>query len=280
MPRFRKIYINSSHRTSGTSTRFHYELAQDQECGEDCNVSVTSVSLPNAFFSVQSNVNDKLYIYERSTVTESSSQNRVLIFTAGNYSTTSLNSTLQSLLNGLALGSATYACSYNSVTQRITITQNSGGGFVIYDDATLKTMGRKNPASSGFYGTMSIIANPQSLQQTLNLPTASEPNVTFVTGVITMARLLEAYLRSPNLTNFGTLDPNGRQDVLKRIVLDKDFGYVVTTDSNIESSDQMNCSGRTLRALDFLLTDGHGNQLDLHGIDWSFCLNFQWGALE
>ena len=280
MGRFRKIYINSSHRTSGTSTKFHYELPQDQDCGEKCHVAITSVSLPNAFFSIMTGVNDKLYIYEKHVSTESSSQNRIITLTAGNYSATTLNTALQQGLNAAPLGSATYGCNYNAVTQKITITQNGGGGFTIYDDTALKTLGRKSPSAGGLYGTLPKIANPQSLQQVLNIPSAAEPNVTFTSGVITLARVLEAYLRSPNMTNFGTLDCNGRQDVLKRIVVDKEFGFVVTTDSNIETSDLMDVSNRTLRALDFSLTDSHGNQLDLHGLDFSFCLNFIYGELE
>ena len=42
----------------------------------------------------------------------------------------------------------------------------------------------------------------------------------------------------------------------------------------------MNVSNQTLRSLDFLLTDSHGNQLDLHGLDFSFCLNFVYGPIE
>ena len=41
------------------------------------------------------------------------------------------------------------------------------GGFVVYDDQTLKTLGRKDPATGGFYGTLPTIPNPQSLQQAL-----------------------------------------------------------------------------------------------------------------
>ena len=69
-------------------------------------------------------------------------------------------------------------------------------------------------------------------------------------------------------------------DVLKRILIDKDFGNVVTSGSNVETSDLMDCSGKTLRSIDFLLTDAHGNQLDLGNIDWSFSLNFVYGQLE
>ena len=280
MGKFRKIYINSSHRTSGTSTKFHYELPQDQECGPECHVAITSVSLPNAFYSIQENVNDKFYIYEKHTTLESSSQNRIITLASGQFSSTALNTALQQGLNANSLGSAAYACSYNAVTQKISITQSGGGGFVVYDDSTLKSLGRKDPNSNGFYGTLAKISNPQSLQQVMNLPPATTPNVSFVSGIITLARVLEAYLRSPNLSNFATLDPNGRQDTLKRIVIDKEFGYVITSDSNIETSDLMNVSNQTLRGLDFILTDSHGNQLDLHSLDFSFCMNFIYGPIE
>ena len=137
MGRFRKIYVSSSHRTSGTSTNFRYELAQDQECPSECHVAVTSISLPNAFYSIQQGVNDKLYIYEKHATVESSSQNRIITLTSGQYTSTALNAAIQQGLNTNALGSAAYSCNYNAVTQKISISQNSGGGFTVYDDTTL-----------------------------------------------------------------------------------------------------------------------------------------------
>ena len=101
MPRFRKIYINSSHRKSGSSTKFHYELPVDQECTEVCHCAITSVSLPNVFFGIQTNVNNLLYIYERDGSNESNSQNRVLTLTAGNYSATTLNAAISMISSSL-----------------------------------------------------------------------------------------------------------------------------------------------------------------------------------
>ena len=278
MPRFRKIYINSSHRKNGTSTRFHYELPLDQECTEETHCAVTSVSLPNVFFGINAS-NNKFYIYEKHPSTESLSQNRVLTLAPGNYSATTVNATLSNLLNTGALGSASYTCNYNSVTQRITITQSAGGGFTVFDAHTLKTLGRKDPATGGFYGSLPTIASPQSIQQILNIPPAADPNVVFESGIISTLRVSEVYLRSPNLTNMSSLDANGRMDVLKRIPLTTNFGEITVTDSNIETSDLMNCSGKTLRALDFMLTDSHAEILDLQNMDFSFCLNFVYGTL-
>ena len=287
MPRFRKVYVNSSHRTSGINqspTNFHFEFPLDVDCSHvsgKCSLAVTSVSLPNVFFGIQAGVNDKLYLYQKHPTSEPLSVNSIITLAAGNYTSSVLANAILQGITAAALGSASYSVSYNAVTQRITITQTNGGGFLCYDDTTLKTLGRKDPMNGGLYGTLPVIKNPQSLQQVLNIPVANtDPQPNFTSGIITLARVTEAFLRSPNLTNMSTLDSNGRQDVLKRILIDRDFGYVVTTDSNIESSDLMDVSGKTLRSVDFQLTDGHGNTLDLHGTDFSFALNFVFGELE
>ena len=100
MPRFRKVYVNSSHRTSGTPTNFHYQTALDIDCtGEEkCHMAVTSVSLPNVFFSIQTNSNSKLYLYQKHPTTESLSVNSIVTWSAGNYSSTTLNQFLQQQL--------------------------------------------------------------------------------------------------------------------------------------------------------------------------------------
>ena len=282
MPKFRKVYVNSSHRTHGSPTNFHFEFPLDIDCtgAQKVSVAVNSVSLPNVVFSIQQNVNDKLYVYQRHPTSESLSVNSTIVLAEGNYTATVLGTAILNGLTAAALANASYNVNYNSVTQRLTITQTNGGGFVVDDDLSLKTLGKKDPNSGGARGVLQRITNPQSLQQILNLPQAQEPNVTFTSGIITLPRVTEAFLRSPNLTNMSTIDSNGRQDVLKRILINTSFGNVVTTSSNIETSDLMDVSGKTLRSVDFMLTDGHGNLLNLHGTDFSFALNFVFGDLE
>jgi len=226
-------------------------------------------------FSIQ-NSNNKLYIYQRASV-ESSSTNSIIEITPGNYSASALNAALQTKLQAAALGSASYACNYNSTSQRLTITQTNGSGFLIYDDQTLKTLGRKSPLSNGLYGTLPTIPNPQSLQQVLNIPQSSNPDVIFTSGVIILARVIECYLRSPDLTSMDTMDSNGRYDVLRRIPLTADFGNLVVGSDTLNQCDYFDVSERCFSRLSFQLTDSHGNVLDLHNHDFSFALCFLWG---
>ena len=282
MPRFRKVYCNTSHRTRGTPTNCTLEFAQDVDCTGPGKVSmcVNSVSLPNVFHSIQAGSNDKLYVYQKHPSVEAQSVNNIITIPQGNYTATQLGTAILNGLTAAALGSASYSVNYNSVTQKITITQTNSGGFTVYDATTLRTLGRKSPQHSGAYGVLPVILNPQSLQEVLNIPTAQDPNVSFTSGIIMLARVTEVMLRSPTLTNMSTLDANGKQDCLKRILLDKEFSNLVTTDSNIETADLMDVSGRTLRTIDFQLTDGHGNVLDTGGINFSWALNFIYGDLE
>ena len=277
MPLFRKVYVNSSHRNTGTPTNFSIELKQDVECGPKAHLAITQVSLPNVFYGINAS-NNKLWIYQKHPTVTSQSVNSEITIAEGNYTSTTLGSAILAGLNAAALGSAVYNVNYNAATQKMTITQSSGGGFVIYDDRTMRTLGRID--STGFYGTLPTIATPQSLQQVLNIPPATDANTVWASGIISTIRTQEVFLRSSNITNFGTLDSNGKTDAIKRVVLDRPFGEVVTTDSNIEVPDMMDCSNRVLRRLDFQLTDSYGTVLNLHNVDYSFCVNFIHGEIE
>ena len=121
---------------------------------------------------------------------------------------------------------------------------------------------------------------PKSLQNVLNIPPYVAPNNTWTSGIVVVARVLEAFIRSPNLAE-GTQDSNGMTNALARIVIDKEFGEVVTSVGNsTEVADQMDVSNRTLRALSFQLTDAYGVLLNMHNIDWSFELAFTFGPIE
>ena len=278
MPRFRKVYINSSHRDAGgSSSRFSITLNQDVICGPKCALTVQDVCLPNVFYGINSS-NNKLYIYQKHPTVLSNSVNSVIEIAEGNYTATALGSAILAGLTAAALGSATYNVSYNAVTQTMTISQSNGGGLTVYDASTLQKLGRID--STGFYGTLPTIAAPQSLQQVLNIPTAADPNTVWQSGMISTIRTQEVFLRSSNITNFGTLDSNGKTDTIKRIPLDRPFGEVVVTNDTIDTPSLMDCSHKVLRRLDFSLTDSYGTILNLHNQDFSFAISFVFGELD
>ena len=167
MGKFRKIFISSSHRSHGTPTNFRIDLKEDQETGPECHASVRNVCLPNIFFSIMAGVNNKLYVYEQHSP-QTGSQNITIEVPEGHYTNTQLANKLKLLLDAATLSGRTWSVDYNAITQRMTFLCN-GGTFQIYDDATLKKLGRRN-ANNGFFDFTDLIPNPQSLQQILNLP--------------------------------------------------------------------------------------------------------------
>ena len=112
MGRYRKVYISSSHRVSGTSANFTVELKHSVDCPKNCHVAVCACSVPNVLSSIQSSVNSRLYLYLRNS-TESLSQNVVLDVPAGNYTNATLAVALTSLLNGAAQSGVTYSVNYS-----------------------------------------------------------------------------------------------------------------------------------------------------------------------
>ena len=58
MQRIRKIYVNSSHRVSGTPSSFKYELPVDVDRGEKAHLSITSVSLPHIWYRAAISIPD------------------------------------------------------------------------------------------------------------------------------------------------------------------------------------------------------------------------------
>ena len=90
MQRIRKIYVNSSHRVSGTPASFRYELPIDVNVGDKAHLAITSVSLPHIWYGVQAGVNNKLYVREIHPSNSALSVNRVLELDSGNYSSSAL----------------------------------------------------------------------------------------------------------------------------------------------------------------------------------------------
>jgi hypothetical protein len=271
MPAFRKVYVDSSFRKGGTGTNFRFEFPQTVECPGKCHVAISALNFPNLLYTVLSSVNSNLWIYQVHPSNPAQSLASTLQIPEGNYTGTTLASAILTALTAAKLDQATYSVSFNPTTLRITIQQSGGGGFIVFDSATLK--------QNGPIGGLAV-ANPMSLQDVLNVPVSGSANVTWQSGPVTVTRLTQCFLRSPNLTNFGSLDSMGRRDVLKRVLLDSPFGYQMQSSEDYQTSDLMDCSNRELTSCDFMLTDSHANILSLQGHTISFCLNFVFGELE
>jgi len=267
MQKIRKVYVCSSHRVAGSPNNFQMELARDIEMvGEKCHMAVTSTSIPHVFYGIQEGVNNKFYMREFSF-------NRTLEIESGNYTASSLANKLSQKLNATAGTGVTYTVSYSATTMKITIVQSGGQGFRVYTDTEIK---------QGRLGELPV-ANPASLNTILNIndQVFSGYFASWTSGVISLARVTELYIRSPELAKgYSTLDSNGRGDVLRKVHVDADFGFVLTTGHSFETADLHDVSGSTIHSFSIQLTDSYGNLIEMGGMDWSFTLSFVYGDLE
>ncbi len=81
------------------------------------------------------------------------------------------------------------------------------------------------------------------------------------------------YLSSPNLGTFTTLSPTGSMNVIKKIPVSADWGYMII-DRVVSQHDYLECGAQNLRTLEFNLRDAKGNYIPLHGENISFSIVF------
>ena len=87
------------------------------------------------------------------------------------------------------------------------------------------------------------------------------------------------YLASPNLSSFTTMGARGESNIIKKIPITSDFGYLIA-DSFTSTHDWLDCSGLTLNSIEFILRDVKGNTVPLHGTHVSFSIVFSKLQLE
>jgi len=79
------------------------------------------------------------------------------------------------------------------------------------------------------------------------------------------------YMRSPNLSSFNTIGCNGESNIIKKIPVNAPPGEMIT--SYITSStDYLDCSNATWKTVEIQLNDVNGNEINLHGVNFSFSI--------
>ena len=272
MQKVRKIFVASAHRVSGESNSFQYQLDNDVECGtaeRQCHIAITGVSLPHSWYGVQENLNNRLYFRENGNSNNGS--DHIVEIESGNFSLAALANKISQKMNNAASAGASYAVTFSSTTNTISIVQSNGFGFRVYTDQELRTTGMvdANP-----------IENPKSINGILNPPAFTSYNATWTSHICSIARVTDVYLRSSTLARgYSTISPQGRRDCLKKIPVTSDFGTVIHTDNSYEVADLHELQG-TIRSFDISITDVNGSLIKMGSLDWSFCISIVYGPLE
>ena len=117
----KKIYVDSQYKLpeSLTSSSFKIELPFSITMPHNAIFTVDEICIPHAWYSIEKDINDKLYIQELETITRQTAS-IIITIPPGNYNGDLLKTTLQSLITpAVAFGS--FNVTYDPITFSITI---------------------------------------------------------------------------------------------------------------------------------------------------------------
>ena len=62
MLKYKKVYIDSYYKVSGTSSRFTTDLPETVQLEDNMLCQIHEVSIPHSWYSVQKGVNDRIFL--------------------------------------------------------------------------------------------------------------------------------------------------------------------------------------------------------------------------
>ena len=251
----KKIYVDSRHRTpdSSSDSDFRIELGRNLFLPEKCVYHLENCVIPHSWYNIEEGINDTMYY----TVNNNANFIRAKI-PSMNYAGAALATTLSEILaNSLT---AIYDLNANTIT----IGSLTFSSFQILTDYDLlHKLGIDNPKSCN-----DIITNRTSK---LNTPTSP-----WKSGMLNLQGFRGLYISSSTLSNYDTLGPLGENSIIKKIITNADFGYLVI-DQSVSAHDYLGCARMTLNTLDFQIRDVRGNFIPLHDSPVSFTIVFTAG---
>ena len=96
---------------------------------------------------------------------------------------------------------------------------------------------------------------------------------TLETGFLDLRNTHNIYITSPNLGSFHTLGCRGEQNVIKKVSVSSDFGYVIF-DSVVANHDYIDVSKKYLKTMELNLRDVKEHIINLHNAHWSMSIIF------
>ena len=280
----RRIHIDSREKTDNSDSHsdFHIRLSQSVSLPEDAICMVDNISIPNTFLTVQTGVNDSLYVAER--LSSTSVVCRKVTLDAGYYNATTFAAELKLKLNAgtpTVMGSNPYNAVHNPSFGNVLVTGSASYNFVVLSDeqiARFPAAGHADPTG----GTLKIDQNSHAsansiLRNVSNGNKASDPNsYTFVTlyksGYVDLLPVHNCYIHS-NIADNAVMTPKGLSDCIACCPINSDAG--VMSHHNVTSTaDAINVSKRSFETLSFQLRNAKGQIVDLNGASWSCSLLF------
>ena len=256
----KKIYINSNFKTpdSQSDSNFKFQLTRSIHLPKNTVFYIENFTCSHAWYSVETGLNDKLCIVVNET-------DYVRTLPPGNYTGPTFATAFQTVLNSISAN--IFTVSFNTQQQNLNISVVGANRFRIYTDTETQTI---------FNTTQTINKILQNEDGTSNTYNSSS---SYTSGFLELLSIRNMYLHSPNLSSYTTYGGKGESNIIKKIPVSSDFGYLII-DNFTSTHDWLDCSNLTLSCMEFVLRDSYGNIVPLHGSNVSFSIVFSKLNLE
>ena len=147
MLKFKKVYIDSSYKVSGTPSNFTIDLLETVQLEDNMFCQIHEVSIPHSWYSIQKSVNDRIFVRVEHMGTGPWTTRAMITLTEGDYSVSDLEGHLQVILSNYfndaefpPQRSDMFVVSHSSLLSKIRISVNCNDiEFQIIPDSDILT---------------------------------------------------------------------------------------------------------------------------------------------
>ena len=274
-----KVYIDSAHRISGSSSNFRVELPEALQTDNGVHCYIHEVTLPNSWYSIQSGLNNILYFYSSPVVPDEDNTNvhyLALQLDEGVYTGTELATELKTKINDVVDNtnfSNTYEISYSVKTNKTTISSNfADRQFAVLTDEQMKIIYADYIWNGSFNAN-----NLQSVHEVLgNYQIAVyQYNNPYVSGFVNLQTIRNISIHSSQLSSYNQINlRTGDSTVVKKVPVTAPHAGIIFDGDGVNALDYLDVSNRTFKQLDFWISNSAGNEINLNGVNCSFSLLF------
>ena len=265
----KKIYCDTKFRRadSKSTSNFKIDLPVTLKLPDNCVFYVDDVSIPYAWHTVETGINDKLY-FRLQLANGGSFNDYTITLDSKTYSGTQFVAMIVSKVTAITSGAATTGV-YDTQSKRMFLSvANLDINFFTDNELTDPTY---NIAWSGTAYNVNNLNSANELISNEVLPSPVGNTASPAEYYLMLTPIRNIYMRSPNLSSFNTIGCNGESNIIKKIAVNVAPGEMIT--SYITSStDYLDSSRATWKTVEIMLQDVNGNEINLYGQNWSFSI--------
>ena len=275
----KKIYVDSKYKTadSVSDSNFKFQLSQTVSLPDECKFYVSDVSIPHSWQTVNE-FNSKLYLRVFYTAGSNVGQREdyILDLNQKSYIGTTFATMLKSKIQEKLPSITTIQCSFDSTTNKLSLTINDDIEFQFLTDRELiqDTIGANNFAWNGDSYNKNDLKSANNIMSNTSHTSNAHVNTHPFNNHLNLQPIRNIYIHSPNLGNFQTLGARGEQTIIKKVPVSSNQGDMIFSDYTSSGYDMLDCSKQTLRQLEFRLTNVDGIEIPFNDNHVSFSIVF------